>query len=171
MERRKPIVLIGMPGSGKTTIGRLLANRAGYEFVDTDVFIEEKEKRKIKDIFATDGEDEFRRLETLSFKMVIEANRVIATGGGIVKRDENYYIAKEGIVVFIDRPLDDIMADIKIDDRPLLADGRERLLKLYNERYDKYLKWADIHIKGTNTIEEVIDKIIDEVKNYENNGN
>lgn len=171
MEKRKPVVLIGMPGCGKSTIGKLLAEKTNREFVDTDVLIEETEERRIKDIFATDGEEEFRRIETASFKMAMSDNGIIATGGGIVKMDENFKISKEGIVVFLDRPLDDIIADIDVEDRPLLKDGRERLLNLYNERYDKYLKWADIHIEGTKTIEETIEKIIDEVKSYENNGN
>lgn len=167
------IVLIGMPGSGKTTIGRMLAKRLGMEFADADAEIERYEGRSIPDIFATDGEGYFRRVETECLKNMLGQNRVISTGGGVVVTEENHTILKNSraVVVFIDRPLECIMSDIRTGSRPLLKEGKERLKRLFAERYDKYINLCNIRVINDKEKEDVICDIIKEVKNYENNGN
>ena len=142
------IILIGMPGCGKTTVGRLLANRCGYAFLDLDTEIERDAKRKISEIFAKEGEDTFRAMETAVLKKaLLKEKTVISTGGGIIVREENRKLMQEkGTVVFLDRPLEKILSDVDIQERPLLAEGKEKVKLLYNQRYDYYCKTAAIRI-------------------------
>ncbi len=167
----KDIILIGMPGCGKSTIGRQLAEKCKLPFRDLDAVVEKMSGRKISEIFTTDGESVFRDMETETFEKTIGFGGVLATGGGIVVREENKFIAEKGTVVFLDRPLGEILDDIATEERPLLAAGKERLIRLYQERYEKYLAWANIHIKNNQSPEDVIEKIIKEVEQYENHGN
>ncbi len=153
-------VLIGMPGCGKTTIGRLVAERLRSNFVDLDEEIETRENRSINEIFEQDGEEYFRNVETETFRSLMGRDSVVATGGGIVTRDENLDIAKCGVVIFIDREIEDIIGDVDTDTRPLLKDGAERVYKLYEQRYEKYCQWADVRVDNKGSIEDVVDKIV-----------
>lgn len=157
----KNIVLIGMPGSGKTTIGKEIANKLNMTFVDTDEMIENKERKSISEIFKN-GEDYFRNLETDCVKnLSIKSSIVISTGGGIVKRKENMeYLKKNSIIVFINRHPDNIVLDVDIQKRPLLQNGIENLYTLYNERFDLYKKYCDFEILNDDTIECAVNKII-----------
>lgn len=160
------IVLIGMPGSGKSVIGRIIAKQLGLPFVDMDDEIEKHERRKISDIFASDGEDYFRSRETECLKRVLGSGRVISTGGGIVVREENAAVIRESeaIVVFIDRPPEKIVGDVRTDTRPLLKDGAERIYRLYKERYDKYMKLSDIRIVNNKSVRDAVAEIVQEVR-------
>lgn len=168
---KQDIILIGMPGCGKSTLGRKLASILNRSFLDLDNVIEETSGKIINDIFAESGEKVFRKLETEAFHNAIRDGRVIATGGGIVTVPENKVIAEQGIVVFVDRPLETLLNTISTEERPLLKSGKERLITLYKERYDLYCDWAKIHVENTGTMEETIEKIIKEVEDYENHGN
>ena len=167
------IILIGMPGCGKTTIGRMLAKRLKMELLDLDSEIEKAEGRKIPEIFEKDGEEYFRACETKCLKLSLGKGCVISTGGGIVVTEENHKIIKQSgaPVVFIDRPLECIMGDVDTKSRPLLANGKERLIRLHSERYDKYISLCNIRVVNDGTREEAVSKIIDEVNRYENYGN
>lgn len=145
LKAKENIVLIGMPSSGKSTIGALLAKSLNKNFVDTDTLIEEEQKLTIREIFDKFGEEKFRVLEAEAVERVSALqNTVIATGGGAVLRKENVEnLSKNGKIFFLDRPLDRL---ITTDSRPLSSD-RESLIKRYNERYDIYLKSADYILK------------------------
>lgn len=140
----KNIVLIGMPGCGKTTFGKRLAKKLGRKFYDADDVLEAREQRTIKDFFA-ESEDAFRAAETRTLAYLAQLeNAVIATGGGAVKRAENMALMKQqGVVVFIDRDPKQILANIEGDARPLLAADKQRIFKLYEERIALYRKYAD----------------------------
>ena len=140
----KNIVLIGMPGCGKTTFGKRLARRLCLSFYDADEVLEQREQRTIKNFFA-ESEDAFRSAETRTLAYLSELEGVIiATGGGAVKRAENMELLKrKGVVVFIDRKPEQILGNIEGDARPLLAADKQRIFKLYEERIDLYRKYAD----------------------------
>lgn len=157
------IVLIGMPGSGKSTVGELLARQLNVNFLDLDAFIEKIEGMTIKDMFAK-GEDFFRIAESKCLKEAInlKGRKIIAAGGGIVKREENYSILKnKSIIIFINRPVDKIAGDVDIKSRPLLADGVQKLYALYNERFPIYKKWCDYEIDNRVSPEAAVQGIID----------
>ena len=161
----KSITLIGMPGCGKTTIGKLLSKKLNYQFIDIDSYIEEKQGKTIDEIFKN-GEEYFRNIETEACRELGEIkNSIISSGGGVVKRYINIeYLKRESIVIFIDRPLIQILNDIDIKKRPLLANGKEVLYKLYDERYELYKNYCDYRIKNIGSLEEVIDKMLKIIK-------
>ncbi len=160
------IVLIGMPGCGKSTIGKMLSQKLGRDFFDSDDVIEQKSKMSIPDIFAKFGEDEFRKRETQALKELSEKeNIIISTGGGCVEREENIAeLQKNGAIVFIDRSLENIFSDIDVSGRPLLADKKERLSELYARRLPLYTKYCTVRIENNGSIGETIEKIICEVE-------
>ena len=140
----KNIVLIGMPGCGKTTLGKIISKELKLKFYDADHYIEETTKKKISELFEK-GEDYFRDIESRVCRELSEkTNVIISTGGGVIKRKENIQnLKKTGIIVFIDRPVKNIIGDVDISKRPLLKDGKDKVLKLYEERYELYKKAAD----------------------------
>ena len=155
------IVLIGMPGCGKTTVGKVLAKRSGYKFCDMDSYIQEISKKTIKELFEH-GEENFRDWETKACEELSKCNKtIIASGGGVVKREKNIEILKKSCtILFIDRPVERIINDVDINSRPLLKDGKERLYNLYDERYELYKKAADIQILNKGYLRDTIDIII-----------
>ena len=158
----KNIVLIGMPGCGKTTLGKILNKELSMEFYDMDNYIERKTDKKISELFEK-GENYFRDIESLACEERSKnKNVIISTGGGVIKRKENIDFLKEnGIVIFIDRSVDDIIGDVDISKRPLLKEGKEKVLKLYEERYLLYKNYADEIVVNNKNIEDTKNKIID----------
>jgi len=152
------VALIGMPGCGKSTLGRVLAKELNYNFYDMDAYIEKISSRTIQELIG-EGEDLFREWETKACKELDEKKRVIiSTGGGVVKRQENVEILKEGcLILFIDRPLESIAEDVDISTRPLLKDGKDKLYELYSERYDLYKNASDLRIVNDGYIKDAID--------------
>lgn len=164
-KNKKNIVLIGMPGCGKTTIGKLLASELKLNFCDMDKYIEEKANETIPEIFQR-GEDEFRELEKrAAIDLSHKRRTVISTGGGIVKFKENIdNLSKSGIIIFIDRPIEEIISDVDTESRPLLSDGKERLYKLHEERYNLYNEYCDIKIENVGYIKDVVIKMVKLIK-------
>lgn len=150
LRQKKNIVLIGMPGCGKTTIGKLIADELDKEFVDTDSEIINQINMPISDYFGKYGEESFRKIESEVIKRIsAEQSSVIATGGGAVLNPDNIRLLKEnGTVVFIDRPLEKL---VTTSDRPL-SSNREMLMKRYNERYQIYCSSADIKIDAVDEL-------------------
>ena len=140
----KSIVLIGMPGCGKSAIGELIAEKTDMKFIDADAYLRESTKRTIIELFEN-GEDGFRDIES---KAAMELSQkdpaVIATGGGVIKRYENILnLKKSGIIIYINRPIENIVADIDVVARPLLAKDPSQLYTLLKERADLYKKYCD----------------------------
>lgn len=155
------IVLIGMPGSGKTTVGRLTAEKLGLEFTDTDDEILKIINMPIAEYFRLCGEESFRRIEADVVKAVAaKQGAVIATGGGVVLKPENIRNLKgNGKIFFLDRPIDEIAATA---DRPL-SSSREALEKRYAERYGLYRAAADVTINAVSAAEENVRRIENEI--------
>ena len=164
----KNIVLIGMPGSGKTTIGKILAAKLGLIFCDADHLLEEWEGTTIKTLFAV-SEENFRDAETKTIKKLAAAkDLVIATGGGVVKRPENMELLKSsGLIFFIDRSPELICADVDVASRPLLAAGRQRIFDLYKERFELYQKYKDFIVSNNGEPEAVVGEILNILKRVE----
>lgn len=145
---KENIVLTGMPGSGKSTIGKLLAESLEKQFIDTDMEIIKKVNKPIPQIFAELGEEGFRKLENEVIKELASIqNAVIATGGGAILNSENIrYLRENGKIYFIDRDIEHIVAT---SDRPL-SSNRADLEKRYRERYSLYTTRCDRHIRICN---------------------
>lgn len=154
---KENVVLIGMPASGKSTVGKILGERYGREFIDTDEVIELRAGKSIPDIFRKKGEDYFRELEAEIIKEIsLKNGAVISTGGGAVLREENVSALREnGKIYFIDRPLSALMPT---EDRPL-ASTKEAIEERYKERYPIYTDTADYTINADCNAECVADKI------------
>jgi len=157
----KNIYLIGMPGSGKTTVAKYVAQKLGITLADMDKMIVENSGTSINDIFSEKGEDYFRDLETQVLKQLSQCeNIVVATGGGVIKREENVELLKKGTVVFIDVPVNVIAGRSNFSDRPLLKDNLDNLKNLYKQRYQLYKAAADIIVSGEGTPVEVATRIL-----------
>ena len=161
MNEDKNIVLIGMPGSGKTTLGKQLASRLGRTFVDADDFVVQLEGKTIADMFAV-SEEYFRDAETKAAQELAKRRGlVVACGGGVIKRDVNIKILKRtGVVIFLDRSPDDIVTDVDVASRPLLKDGKQKVYDLYNERIALYWAAADYTIVNDKKAEEILDELV-----------
>lgn len=155
---KQNIVLIGMPGCGKSTIGKELANALDKEYVDTDELIEKEINTEIKNFLSEENENEFRDIESkIVDKVSLLNNKIISTGGGVIKRKSNIKsLLANGIIIFIDRKIDDIKTD---DSRPL-SSNIEKLKKLYNERYQIYNDVCDYKIINDKEIEDALNEII-----------
>ena len=155
---KENIVLTGMPGSGKTTVGQYLANELGRRFYDTDAEIVKKTGKEISALFAEIGNDGFRALEA---EVIAEISghvtgAVIATGGGAVLRDDNVRALKRtGRLYFLNRSLDKIEPTA---DRPLALD-RAALEARFRERYERYLATCDIEIVTDENVYHTADSI------------
>lgn len=150
----KNIVLIGLSGSGKTTIGNILSNLSGYDFVDTDTIIVKLQNRSINNIFAINGEKFFRNIETQVTKEVSKyENQIISTGGGIVLKDENMNnLSGNGIIFYLKTSVDILIKRLEGDTtRPLLktSDVRAKLVKMLDIRGKLYER-ADAIIETDN---------------------
>ena len=151
------IVLTGMPGSGKSTLGRLLAGETGRELVETDEEIVSEAGMPIPEIFEKYGEPYFRDLESKVIRRVSETGgRIISTGGGAVLREENIdSLRMNGIIVFLNRSPEDL---IPADHRPL-ADSGDKIRRLYKERYEIYKQTADLTVEITGDEKSCAEKI------------
>ena len=149
LRRKENIVLVGMPGSGKSAVGRILAEKTDRPFADTDLLITEKAGRSIPDIFREDGEPAFRDLESgIIRKLSDRGGQIISTGGGAVLRPENVTALKQnGRLFWLNRDPD---ALVPTDDRPL-ADTAEKMKQLYIAREPVYRSAADeiIPVEGS----------------------
>ncbi len=154
---KENIVLTGMPGSGKSTVGLSLAETLGRPFIDTDTEIKKKCGCEISEIFEKQGEAGFREIETEVVREVAMTNgAVIATGGGAILRDDNVRaLRRNGRLYFLNRALE---ALIPTDDRPL-ASTVEAIKRRFEERYDRYLATCDCEIKIDENIEHTVSSI------------
>ena len=147
------IFLVGMAGAGKTSLGRRLAQNMNWRFVDTDQRVcEMLGMQSVNEVFASLGEPLFRAAETAALiELVGQPPCVVSTGGELCTFNENVTIMKNhGVIIHIDRPLDQIMSDIKVDRRPLLAGGtHEDVIDQYNRCIGHYRAAADYRLDNS----------------------
>jgi shikimate kinase len=156
------IVLIGMPGAGKSTIGVILAKRMAFDFVDTDLLIQRAERRSLQDILDTDGYLELRSIEERVLLSMELRRHVIATGGSAVYSEAAMeHLKRMGVVVFLDVDLESIRRRVTdFDSRGIAKRPDQSFEALFEERRVLYRKHADLTIdtKGMNQ-DEVCDRI------------
>ena len=145
------IFLIGMQGCGKSSLGKRVARETGLSFTDTDAMVAGSIGGTVNDFFAQYGEETFRKAETGALALLTRAKpMMISTGGGTVMNPVNRHIMRSwGTIVLIDRPLEEILTDIKLDRRPTLRDGGlEEVERVYRERIPVYRELADIVVRN-----------------------
>lgn len=155
-QQMENIILVGMPGSGKSTIGQLLATKLGKQFVDADVEIVNAAKMPIPEIFATSGEHGFREIETSVLKQLgVKSGLVIATGGGCVTRSENYpALHRNGTIIWIKRDIN----KLPIDGRPLSQTSS--LEQMFANRKPLYEHFSDFSVDNNGSASETISAIL-----------
>ena len=168
MKRKNNIVLIGMMGCGKTTIAHILGEELNKPVVDIDDYLVNKYDMTIPEMFEI-SEDYFRKREHECCRLISKwDNFVISTGGGVIKNSQNIEcLQKNGIVIYLDRPVEQILQDIDASSRPLLKDGVLALYELYNQRHEQYLKACDYRVENTSTVNDVVKKIINILEEHE----
>ena len=157
------IVLIGMPGCGKSSIGKALQKMTGRRLIDTDELAESMSGKTVQGIIAQSGEETFRKLETEAIEQAgKQSGCIIATGGGCVTKDRNYpLLHQNGVIVWVRRDLNILPKD----GRPLSNAATAE--ELYAQRRDLYAKFADITIDNDSTAEEAADRIIKRLSSEE----
>lgn len=163
------IFLVGMAGAGKTSLGRRLATNLNMPFLDTDQRVSEIMGMSVIEIFQTLGEAFFRNAEAgVLMELIGKPPCVVSTGGGLPTVQENVLLMKNhGIIIHVDRPLDQILSDIKMDRRPTLAGGSyENVIDQYNERIGHYRACADYRLDnshgfavGLQTLTQLVESI------------
>ena len=163
---KRNIVLIGMMGCGKTTLGTMLAQRLGWELADTDELIAEREGRSINEIFAADGEGYFRDLELgVSEELARGSKRVISCGGGLPLRPDCIGSLKySGTVVWLRRDPGETYDTMDTSERPLARQGRQDFLDRFAAREPIYRQWADIVVDDFTSPEVTLNKILEALK-------
>lgn len=165
------IVLIGMMGSGKTTISRILGRRLGRKVLDTDDIISEESGMTITELFAVEGETGFRDRETaLCRRIGTEENLVIATGGGLPLRRENRdALGENSVVVFLMRDPGEIYDQTDMSGRPLGQEGKSAFVERFFQRLPVYEAFSDLVIRDFSDPESTADRIMEELEKWEKN--
>jgi shikimate kinase len=163
----KNIVFIGMPGCGKTSVGRAVADRLGRRMYDTDEMVEMSEGIGIPEIFERFGEEYFRRLETEAIiELCSKAGAVISAGGGALARNASL-LKRNAVVVYLKRPIEDIFACVEPGSRPLVR-GLGDLRELYERRRELYEGTCDIEIYNTGALDDTTERVLEALR--ENSG-
>ena len=154
--RSSNLILVGMPGCGKSSVGAIIADKLGRDFLDADAEFEKMHSITPADAIRTLGEEKFREMETETVASLGKlSGKVIATGGGVVTRERNYpLLHQNGVIVFLERDI----SLLPTNNRPL-SQGNS-LEKLYNSRIDSYRRFADITVESTGIIEKTAELII-----------
>ena len=151
MKTRKNIVLIGMPGVGKSTIGVIAAKQLGYEFVDADLLIQKQEKRLLHEIISQEGVDGFLEIENRVNASIQTEGAVISTGGSVIYGKEAMeHLSSIGTVVYLKLPYPELKRRLKnLKDRGVVLKDGQTLKDLYDERTPLYEKYADLIVDET----------------------
>ena len=160
---KENIILIGMPGSGKSTCGVLTAKALLKNFFDTDLLFQGLEEKRLQDIIDDDGIEYFLSAEERAILSLDISATVVATGGSVVYSDKSMeHLKKSGKVIYLHLSYDTMVDRIKnITTRGVVVKEGDSLEDMYNERLPMYQKWADVVINcDNNTVEQTVEKIV-----------
>lgn len=163
----KNIILIGMPGAGKSTVGVILAKTLGMNFIDTDIVIQKNTGRLLQEIINSDGIDAFLKIEEGTLLSLNFSNSVVATGGSVVLSANSMdHLKKNGIVIYLYIRFDEMVQRLNnIMSRGVVLSEGQSLLELYNQRISLYEKYADITIDCSDRdIENIIENVVNETE-------
>ncbi len=161
------IYLTGMMGCGKTAIGRKTARKTGRKFLDIDACIEKETGSTITHIFETLGEAAFRKMETGMLRRIAvkEKDAIVSCGGGIILSDENIALMKQsGVIIYIERDIEEIAGSVSIKNRPVLRQDRDNIKRVFESRRRRYESSCDSSIRNNASIEEAADLLIAQLK-------
>ncbi len=167
MSKKTNIVMIGMPASGKSTVGKRLAKKLGENFLDVDLLIQENEGMALQEIINQKGNDYFKKIEDETLASLDVENTVISPGGSAIYYEKAMSHLKEvGIVVYLNVPFKEIERRMgNLETRGIVFPDGMGLIDLYNERCPLYEKWADITVEvGSLSLGKTVDKVIGEIK-------
>ena len=157
------LILIGMPGAGKSTIGVILAKTLGKRFVDIDLIIQEKEKRRLQDIINTEGMSSFLKIEEEAVRSISGNNMIIATGGSVVYKEQSMkHLKRLGTIIYLDLNYEEIAKRVRnISTRGIAMSPEKTLEDIYYERIKLYKAYEDLSIKCDGlSVEEIINRIL-----------
>lgn len=158
------IILIGMPGAGKSTIGVVLAKTLGYEFVDTDLIIQQREGRLLQELIDSQGMETFLDMESRAVTSVDCDRAIIATGGSVIFREAAMkHLQAMGKVIFLDVPYDEIERRVSnITTRGIAISGGATLKDVYKQRYPYYMKYHDFKVDCMGKhVEDIVNEVVE----------
>jgi shikimate kinase len=164
MRHHKNIVLIGMPGAGKSTVGVVLAKSLGMQFIDTDILIQERTGRMLQEILDEGGSDAFKRIEEETILSFHSPRAVIATGGSVVySGDAMAHLKSRGVVVYLKISYEEMEARLKnITTRGILLLPGQSLRGMYDQRVPLYERYADLTVACSGEdFESVVGNVIE----------
>ncbi|WP_292518405.1 shikimate kinase [Methanoculleus sp.] len=164
MHQHRNIVLIGMPGAGKSTVGVILAKTLGMQFIDTDILIQERTGRMLQEILDADGPGAFKRIEEEAILSLHPRRAVIATGGSVVlSPDAMAHLKSAGVVVYLAIAYDEMEKRLKnITTRGILLLPGQSLRGMYDERVPLYERYADITVACSGEdLESVVENVLE----------
>jgi shikimate kinase len=164
MHQHRNIILIGMPGAGKSTVGVILAKTLGMQFIDTDILIQEWAGKMLQEILDTDGPEAFKRIEEETILSLHPRRAVIATGGSVVcSEDAMAHLKSEGLAVYLKIPYEEMEKRLKnITTRGILLLPGQSLREMYDERVPLYEKYADLTVACSGEdLESVVGRVIE----------
>ena len=164
MQHHSNIILIGMPGAGKSTVGVVLAKTLGMQFIDTDILIQERTGRMLQEILDEDGPDAFKRIEEETIRSLQPRRAVIATGGSVVfSKDAMAHLKSRGVVVYLEITYEEMERRIKnITTRGILLLPGQSLRGMYDERVLLYERYADLTVACSGEdLESVVQRVVE----------
>lgn len=154
-------VLVGLPGSGKTTTGRALAHAMGLDFVDTDDVFFEREHVSVQDFLRSHDESEFRSREVEALVEALDSSAIVATGGGIVTTPAARHLLSSELTIWLDCPDEVLVARVSTGDRPLLgADPAARVTTLRDEREAFYREVSRFAVDSSEPLEQLVRRLL-----------
>jgi shikimate kinase len=154
------VVLVGLPGSGKTTTGRALAQTLGCRFVDTDDVFFDRERVNVQDFLRGEGEAAFRDRELLALREALSTSGVVSTGGGVVTTDDARRLLSRELTVWLDCPDEVLVTRVLEGDRPLLGDEpEERMCELRVQRDALYLEVSRFRVDSSRSMDQLITQL------------